>query len=79
MLIILLWWIPGFLLSKWMLEVEHKASGTSFTRGDQALSIFFSILSWAMVLIILVKTWTLSVSPYWSQQVKPTKKPKSTE
>lgn len=73
--IIVLIWLAGFICSRWMLKVEHKAEGLEVTYGDVVMKELLSIASWAMVLLILVKAWTQQVKSYWKQQVT-TKKAK---
>lgn len=68
-------WLAGFLLSRWMLKVEHEAEEQEYTKGDQAISVIMSLLSFAMVLFILVKGWAgnAGLKNYWAKPVKPKK------
>jgi hypothetical protein len=68
-------WLAGFLLSFWMLRVEHEAESEQYTHGDKVLSVLLSILSFAMVLFILVKAWAgnIGAKGYWSKPVKQVK------
>jgi hypothetical protein len=70
-------WLAGFMLCRWMLKVEHEAESATYTNGDQALLVILSILSFAMVLFILVKTWAVSVKSYWSRPVNNTERVKN--
>jgi hypothetical protein len=69
-LFILVLWFSGFILSRWMLHVEHSAESEQFTYGDQVTEVIISILSWATVVFILVRAWAASVSSYWKKPVE---------
>jgi hypothetical protein len=71
--IIALVWFAGFALSSWMLNAEHEAEQAEYTKGDQAICILLSIMSFVMVIYILAKAWATSVKSYWKKPVKPKK------
>lgn len=68
-------WLAGFLLCRWMLKAEHEAEGGEYTNGDQAAAAIMSMLSFAMVLFILIRSWAGSAGlrKYWSKPVNPKK------
>lgn len=72
LIIILLVYAAGQLLSYSMLRVEQAASKEPFTKGARALIGALSLLSWVMVIITLVNTWvdTIRETGYWSEEVK---------
>jgi len=55
--IIAIIWLSGFLLSHWMLKVEHESENDDYTNGDKAWAVLLSLLSLVMVLIMLAKAW----------------------
>jgi hypothetical protein len=65
-------YVAGYLLSLWMMRVEQASEKEVYTKGDRALSVAMSFLSWAMVLIMVVTAWTskISLSGYWNKPVK---------
>lgn len=65
--IIAIIWLAGFLLSYWMLKVEHEAEAENYTNGEKALQVLLSILSMAMVLFLLVNAWQQSVQKFWKK------------
>lgn len=65
--IIAIIWLSGFLLSHWMLKVEHESENDEYTNGDKAWAVLLSLLSLAMVLVMLAKAWAHSVSGYWNK------------
>jgi len=75
--IIAIIWLSGFLLSHWMLKVEHESENDDYTNGDKAWAVLLSLLSLVMVLIMLAKAWAYSVNGYWNKtadkKVKPGK------
>lgn len=73
--IIAIAWLSGFLLSHWMLKVEHEAENDQWTHGDKAWAVLLSILSFVMVMIMLVKAWAVSVNGYWNKPVASKEKP----
>ncbi len=68
-------WLCGFFLSKWMLTAEHKAEGNAMTYGQQVVMVLLSCLSFATVLYILVTCWVRSLGDYWSKPIEKSKKP----
>lgn len=68
--IIAIAWMSGFILCRWMLLVEHQAEGKEMTHGDKALAVVLSILSFAMILFILIRSWIASVKAYWAKPAK---------
>lgn len=68
--IIAIIWLSGFLLSMWMLKVEHEAENQQMTNGDQVRAVLLSVLSFGMVLFILVGSWARQVKQYWSKPIK---------
>lgn len=71
-IIIIAIYISGFLLSKWMLIVEQKASGEPRTNGDVVIENILSLLSFVMILIIFFRTWfeKIASTGYWQKPVK---------
>jgi hypothetical protein len=61
----------GFILSYWMLKIDHISEGQAYTHGMKAFNILLSILSWLMVLITLVAAWVGNIkrTGYWSQPI----------
>lgn len=68
--IIAISWLVGFLLSFWMLKVEHEAEEEEYTNGDKVLQVILSILSIVMVLYLLVQAWSKSVKKYWGKPIR---------
>jgi hypothetical protein len=68
--IIAIVWLKGFVLSYWMLTVEHESEDKVWTHGDKTLMVLLSMFSFAMVLLMLIKAWAASVNAYWSKPVK---------
>lgn len=59
-----------------MLKVEHEAENKPFTKGDRIICFALSLLSFAMVLLMLVSSWfkMIRITGYWDKPVKqPTK------
>lgn len=68
--IIAIAWLAGFLLSYWMLKVEHEAEKADYTNGEKTLCVMLSVLSFLMVLYMLVVAWSVSVKKYWNKPAK---------
>lgn len=68
--IIALVWSAGFLLSYWMLKVEHEAESDKYTNGEKVVCVLLSILSMGMVLYMLIAAWSNSVKKYWHKPAK---------
>lgn len=66
-------WLCGFLLSYWMIKVEHESEKEQFTHGDKVLIVILSMFSVLMILFILVSTWIKKIGKtgYWNKPVKP--------
>jgi hypothetical protein len=71
--IIAISWLSGFLLSWWMIQVEHEAEHDNYTNGERAMCVLLSTLSWPMVMYLLIKAWAVSVKNYWGKTHKPKK------
>lgn len=65
-------WLLGFLISFWMLRVEHEAEKQQYTQGDRMLIILLSMLSLVMIIFILVKAWVMAIAKtgFWNKPVK---------
>lgn len=65
-------WKVGIFISYSMMRVEHEAEGETYTKGDRIVCLVFSLLSFLMVLIILIKAWVNAISKtgYWKKPVK---------
>jgi hypothetical protein len=66
----------GYAASYCMMRIEVAAEAVPYTRGHQFLTIIYSFASWAMVLIILIRSWVdrIKASGYFGQPVdKPVK------
>lgn len=71
MIAITIIYITGYFLSLWMMRVEQEAEKETYTKGDRAIIVAMSFLSWVMVVITLITAWTskISQSGYWNKPV----------
>lgn len=59
-----------------MLKVEYASEGNDYTHGARLLNTAFSLASWLMIIIILLKAWfdKISNTGYWSKPINPKNK-----
>lgn len=65
-------YLIGCFLSNWMMKIEHECEEAEITKGDVAIALCLSVLSWLAFLIILCKSWVdkINESGYWAKPVK---------
>ena len=63
----------GVFLCYTMQRIEIDAKKQTYTKGDRALNILFSSLSFLWIAIIIIIAWIkqISATGYWAQPVKP--------
>lgn len=70
-------YLAGIFFSFHMLRIEHEAEKKTYTIGDRIMTWTLSLLSFLMVFIMLVRSWTgkIGATGYWDQPAKKEIKP----
>lgn len=77
LIIVILFYLAGYKLAKWMMKTEQDADSEIMSKGDEAMHVLLSLLSWIWILVIVAMTWELRIrkTGYWQRPLNQTNEP----